>query len=127
MRTLVVAVVLAALVGGTTIGAAASLDVADSVLSGGSASVSSCDTDGVDVQYHLTWREGFAIDRLTVDGIDDACIGLHLSLVFIVNGFAIDLGSATVPATRPDANAVVIDVTQDIPAADVEVVHIAIT
>lgn len=127
MRRLLASIAVAAVVGGAILGAAASLDVPPTMLSAGSAVVSSCDGDGVKVDYRLAWHGHFAVDRVTISEIDDACVGHDLTLVLVVAGTAVEMGTASIPPSSPDDNVVVFPVDGDVPAIDLDVVHIAIT
>jgi hypothetical protein len=43
--------------------------------------VTSCDTDGVDVQYRWRWHhERYELRRVIVTGIADACLGQQISM-----------------------------------------------
>lgn len=117
---------VATLAGGLVLGSAATLGLTDTTLSAGSASVSSCDRDGIDIRYALGWRGQVTIERVTVAGIDDACVGLSVTVVMIVAGDPIELGPARI--SRDDRHRVVVrlDVPGVVPALAVERVHVAI-
>ena len=122
----VAALSAATLAGGLVVGSAATLGLADTPLSAGSASVSSCDPDGIDVRYELGWRDRVTIERVTIAGIDDACVGLSVTVVLVVAGEPIEIGPARIPRADHDRNVIRLDVPGVVPALDVERVHVAI-
>ena len=63
---------------------------------------------------------------MTVAGIDDACVGLSVTVVLVVAGEPIEIGPARV--SRDDHRRVVVrlDVPGVVPALDLERVHVAI-
>jgi hypothetical protein len=131
MRRLVAPLAVAAmsaatLAGGLVVGSAATLGLADTMLSAGSTSVSSCDPDGIDVRYQLGWRDRATIERVTIAGIDEACLGLSVTVVMIVAGDPIELGPARISRDGHRRVVVRLDVPGVVPALDVERVHVAI-
>jgi hypothetical protein len=78
MRRLLLSVGLALVVGGATLGAAASLSINPTSLSAGSAVVSSCDTGTADVAWETTWYSGvtpgfYRVTGVTVSDLAPAC------------------------------------------------------
>jgi hypothetical protein len=126
MRRLLACLALASIVGGATLGVAAGLDLPRSHIAAGSAPVIACDPDGIDVRYRLAWRGQVTIERVTVAGIDDACLGLSVTVVLIVGGDAIELGPARVSRDAHRRVLVRLDVPGVVPALDLERVHVAI-
>jgi hypothetical protein len=126
MRRLLACLALASIVGGATLGFAAGLDFPRSQLASGSAPVVACDPDGIDVRYALGWRGQVTIERVTVAGIDDACLGLSVTVVLIVAGDPIELGPARVSRDAHRRVVVRLDVPGVVPALDLERVHVAI-
>lgn len=126
MRRLLACFALASIVGGATLSFAAGLDLPRSHLASGSAPVVACDLDGIDVRYRLGWRGQVTIERVTIAGIDEACIGLSLTVVMIVAGDSIELRPARVSRDDRQRVLVRIDVPGVVPALDLERVHVAI-
>lgn len=84
------------ILGALSLGAAASLGGINAGQVGASdAYVTSCDDDGVDVNYGLDYSneyEGYVVDELTVSDINEDCLGQTLLVTLTNNGDA--LGSA---------------------------------
>ena len=86
MRRLLLSVGLALVVGGATLGAAASLSVNPTSLSAGSAVVSSCDTGTADVAWQTTWYGAvtpgyYRVAHVIVSDLDVACAGMTATAV----------------------------------------------
>ena len=126
MRRLLACLAIASIVGGATFGFAAGIDLPRSHLASGSAPVVACDLDGIDVRYTLGWRGRVTIERLTITGIADACVGLSLTAVLIVAGDPIEFGPARISRDDHHRLVVRIDVPGVVPALDLERVHVAI-
>jgi len=126
MRRFLVCLALASMAGGATLGFAAGLDLQQSHLAAGSAPVTACDVDGITVRYELGWLDQVTIERVTISGIDEACIGLSLTAVLIVGGDAIELGPARISPTDHHRVVVRLDVPGVVPALDLERIHVAI-
>ena len=126
MRRLLACLAFASVVGGATLGFAAGLDLPRSHLASGSAPVVACDLDGIDVHYTLGWRDQVTIEWVTIAGIDDACVGLSMTVVMILAGEPIELGPARI--SRDDHHRIVVrlEVPGVVPALDLERVHVAI-
>lgn len=82
MKKIAISLLLIALMVGVAYGAAAALTVNTSTLGAGSGSVTSCDTDGVDIQWytHMTDNAGprhddggVWVDKVKVKNIDATC------------------------------------------------------
>ena len=127
MRRLLACLALAGIVGGATIGFATGIDIQRSYLASGGAPVQSCDPDGIDVHYELGWRGRVSIERVSIEGIGDACVGLSVTVVMIVAGKPVELGPAPVSRTHANDNSVRLDVPGGVPALDLERLHVAIT
>jgi hypothetical protein len=126
MRRLLAGLALASIVGGATLGFAAGLDLPRSHLASGSAPVVACDLDGIDVRYRLGWRGQVTIERVTIAEIDDACVGLSITVVMIVAGDPIELGPARISRDEHHRVVVRLDVPGVVPAVDLERIHVAI-
>jgi hypothetical protein len=126
MRRLLACLALASIVGGATLGAAAGLDLPRSHLASGSAPVVACDLDGIDVRYELGWRDQVTIERVTIVGIDDACVGRSVTIVMLVGGEPIELGPARISRDEHHRVVVRVDVPGAVPALAVDHVHVAI-
>ena len=94
-------VVLALVVGLTVFGAvfafAATLNVGSTALSAGNATVSSCDSDGVNATYTLAYDStipGYKIASVVVNGINAACAGKSVT-VNLTDASNASLASAT--------------------------------
>lgn len=71
----------AGIIGGGVYGFAATLDVTTDNLGAGNQDVSSCDADGVDVDYSVVWGGSeYEVDEVLVRGIDAACVGDSISV-----------------------------------------------
>lgn len=81
MRKTTLTLLFATVAGALTFGAAASLPVSSQNLGSGGVGVVSCDTDGVEVAYDLDADEPEFVAGITVEGIDEACLGQTLSFV----------------------------------------------
>jgi len=127
MLRLLGSIITAALVACAMMGYAANLDATSATFSAGSATVSSCDRDGVEVRYELGWNGHFSVQRVEITRIDDACIGLRLALVLVVAGEPVEVGIAPIPSSAPDGNAVSLDVPGDVRASDLEGAEVVIT
>jgi hypothetical protein len=127
MRRLLACLALASIVGGATLGLAAGLDLPRSHLAAGSAPVVACDVDGIDVRYALGWQNQVTIERVTIAGIDDACVGLSITVVLVVAGEPIEIGPTRI--ARDDLRRVVVrlKVPGVVPALELERTHVAIT
>jgi hypothetical protein len=89
MRRLLLSVGLAIVVGGTVLGAAATLGVPNTSLSAGGALVSSCDTDGMTVKWYPKWDDEIdAFDTFAVGffGLDDDCLGKPVQVILTTGG-----------------------------------------
>jgi len=106
-----------ALIGGLMVfsivyAAAASLSVSSQNLSTGSATVASCDTDGVTTSYAVSYYATggyYQVDTVTVGGIADACLNRDFSVTLAQsdNTLLATVSQADVAAwttTSPDAN-----------------------
>jgi hypothetical protein len=93
--------ILALVAGLTVFGAvfafAATLNVGTTALSAGNATVSSCDSDGVNATYTLAYDSaipGYKIAGVTVNGINAACAGKSVT-VNLTDASNASLASAT--------------------------------
>jgi hypothetical protein len=123
---LLVSIAIIGVVAGAMTASAATLRLRSFALSAASAPVVACDQDGIDVRYGLGWRGQITIEHLTVNGIDDACVGLSITVVMSVAGDPVELGPARI--SRDDRHRVVVrlDVPGVVPALDLERVDVAI-
>lgn len=126
MRRLLACLALVSIVGGATLGFAAGLDLPRSHLASGSAPVVACDLDGIDVRYRLGWRGQVTIERVTIAGIDDACIGLWVTVVMVVAGDPIELAPTRISRDEHHRVVVRLGVPGIVPALDLERIHVAI-
>lgn len=73
-KRLLAGVAAAGIIGGGVYGFAATLGLESDTVSANSDQVSSCDTDGVAVDYTVEWvAGGYQLDTVTVSGIAAAC------------------------------------------------------
>ena len=82
-QRLVLALVVGLTVFGAVFGFAATLNVGSSALSAGNATVSSCDSDGVNATYALAYDSTLAaykISNVVVNGINPACTGKSVTV-----------------------------------------------
>ena len=94
MRRLLIALALAVAVGGTVLGAAATLNLAPRTLSAGTATVGSCDPSGAAHTVHFlggtTWNGTFfRINTVEVQNLPDSCSGLSWSVVVTHDGVSL--------------------------------------
>ena len=137
-KRLITALLVATGVFGAVVGLAASLGVTSDQLGSGSATVSSCDTDGVTTSY--TYNAAGGVSAVVVDGIQDggllagdgACDGETVYVELLdTNGDIIGTatGSAVNTGDAVDAtdDVVVVSLGGSAPAADVEEARVTIT
>jgi hypothetical protein len=89
MRRLLLSLGLAIIVGGTVLGAAATLGVPQSTLSAGGNLVAACDTDGMTVVWGPRWDDEIGdFDAYSVGffGLDDDCFGKTYEVVLTTGG-----------------------------------------
>ena len=73
-KRLLAGVAAAGIIGGGVYGFAATLTLSSDTVSANSASVGSCDSDGVTVDYTVEWAVGgYQLDKVTVSGIAATC------------------------------------------------------
>jgi hypothetical protein len=100
MRRFLVSLGLAAIVGGTVLGAAASLPISSSPLSAGVTQVPSCDTDGVDLLWNDTHWTGtvFAVGTVEAQHLAGLCAGRPWTMVLLHDGVELGRVSGGGPA-----------------------------
>jgi len=130
-----------ALIGGLMVfsivyAAAAALSVATEDLSAGSASVASCDTNGVTTSYAVSYYATggyYQVDTVTVGGIADACLNQDFSVTLAQSDDSLlaTVSQADVAAwttTSADANTLDFDFSADhVNAAAVGQIFVAIS
>ncbi len=118
--------IIALLVGGAlTVSVAFAADLG-TITSGevgiGDATVTSCDTNGVDVAYTVDYIiPNFKITEVTVSGIDAGCSGQTVDVVLTDNGVEVASGSGTADASGTEVVSV-----SPWPAVFVDDIHVAI-
>jgi len=100
MRRLLVSLALAAIVGGTVLGAAAALPINSYPLSAGVTQVPSCDTDGVDLLWNDTHWTGtvFAVGTVEAQHLAPLCAGKPWTMVLLHDGVELGRVSGGGPA-----------------------------
>ncbi len=90
MRRLLLALGLSVVVGGSVLGAAASLNMTSVPLSAGTAVVASCDTDGVNVTWDVRGDSlafhHFKLDGVILNGVAGACYGHGVKMIIMGSG-----------------------------------------
>jgi len=100
MRRFLVSLGLAALVGGSVLGAAATLPLSTPPLSAADVNVTSCDTDGAAVYWSTDWNGSyFQVNYVYVQGLADACLNMDIEVV--LTGGVTTLGIANNWSTPP--------------------------
>lgn len=133
MKKIIHTALFATVAGALTFGAAASLQVNASNLGAGSAPVSSCDTDGVTVDYGLMFNEPELVNAIVVSDIDAACNGQalrvsvsdELSAVIGVGDLLVSGTTMIIPITPMPGNPW--GLTDSVPAAEVSEVSVTIS
>ena len=96
-RRVLLGLVVGITVFGAVFGFAATLNVGSTALSAGNATVSSCDSDGVNATYTLAYDStipGYKIASVVVNGITAGCAGKSVT-VNLTDGSNASLASAT--------------------------------
>jgi len=122
MRRVLVAVLVATVVGGASYAFAATLLTTSKSLAAGKAAVTPCDSDGF--TYTRTLNSSKNVTSVTVSGINAACSGGTLKLTLAgASNSSLGTGSAAVTSS----GAVTVSITGTAPAASVNAYHAAIT
>src|SRR3954468_11670413 len=82
-RRVLLALVVGITVFGAVFGFAATLNVGSTALSAGNATVSSCDSDGVNATYQLAYDSilaGYKIAGVVVNGLNTGCAGKSVTV-----------------------------------------------
>lgn len=126
-KRLFAALAVGGVVAVASVAAAAGLDVDNGVgpvLQAGSVTELTCDDA---VQVYSTMQNPTAelpvLNLVNVGGIDGDCVGLNL-LVWVTDGGGTELGFAAAPITGGDVS--ISFLSQAIPVADVEAIHLGI-
>jgi len=128
-RTLLLRLLVAATVFATVLGAAASLGgISGTSLGADSASVTSCDANGVTTTYDSLWDatdQRYEVSTVTVGGVDDACDGRTLKVTVTDSaGAALTEGTLSMPSGAGVTHAVTLAAGAD--AEAVTGVHVTI-
>jgi hypothetical protein len=128
-RALLVRLLVAGTVFATTLGAAATLGgINGSSLGADSASVASCDANGVTTTYDSAWDatdKRYEVTTVTVGGVDDACDGKTVKVTVTDSADAqITQGELSIPTSAAVSHAVPLSVGAD--AEAVTGVHVTI-
>ena len=110
--------------------AAAALTVNSSTLGAGTTTISSCDTNGVDVSYTVSWdstNKRYAVATASVTNIMDACRGKTISVtVQDSSNVSLGNGSTTVATGTTNVNTTSVTITGSPDASAVANVTVAI-
>jgi hypothetical protein len=128
MRRLLVSLALAVVVGGTVLGAAASLSITAPPLSAGSTLVASCDQDATDLLWDVQWNGSqHQVVGIWYGNLDDACSGRPVDVVLTQGGVAITAGTSTAWTNwGVDNNSIYVPFVPAAAAAAVDDIHVVI-
>ena len=136
-RRIITALLVGTSVFGAVIGLAASLTVGSDQLGSGSATVSSCDTDGVTTSY--TYNAAGGISAVVVDGIQDgsvtagsgSCDSETVYVELLNSSSAVITGATGSTTVTGDVNSTddtaTVTLSSAAPAADVTQARVTIT
>lgn len=108
----------------TVTASAASLSVFGAGLASGTASISACDTDGVEFSYALDTAGN--VTSVTVGDVDVACQGGTLRMTLANGGAAIGSGSVLLPSSGPWIGSYEVAISPTPASGDVTATHAAI-
>lgn len=132
MKRALMAIVIAAIIGGGVYGLAASLNVSSATLGAGSAAVAACQSGTVNVTYAAAYSSsvpGYQATTVTLNGLDTTTAGTNCASkpfkVTLTDGSNLSLGeqTGTTPATGTTASVTFSGVS----SAAVNGVHVVIT